>query len=115
MAGEVIVRFEKVSFDYGHNKPILEEVDFSVRKGMKITLMGQNGAGKSSLFNLITGTNKPEEGRIIIGPNISIAIGRQVIPRADLELTVRAFFEKCFNKKIYDIDPRIDDLLEVIN
>ena len=51
---EVVIRFEKVSFEYGHNKPILDTVDFSVRRGMKVTIMGQNGAGKSTLFSLIT-------------------------------------------------------------
>lgn len=50
----VVLRFDKVSFEYGHKKPILDEVSFSLRAGSKITLMGQNGAGKSSLFKLIT-------------------------------------------------------------
>ncbi len=52
--GDVVVRFDEVSFEYGHNKPILDEVDFSVRRGSKITIMGQNGAGKSTIFQLIT-------------------------------------------------------------
>ena len=113
--GEVIIRFEKVSFLYGHNKPILEEVDFSVRKGMKVTVMGQNGAGKSTIFSLITGELTPEDGNINIGQRATIALSRQVIPRDELDLTVRDFFLKCFSKKIYDIDPRIDDVLEVVN
>src|SRR3989344_2465349 len=113
--GEVIVRFENVSFEYGHNKPILDDVSFTVRRGAKLTLMGQNGAGKSSLFALITGANKPEDGDIHIGKGVSIAISKQVVPRDQLELTVREFFEKCFPKKIYDLDPKIDDVLEVVN
>lgn len=113
--GEVIIRFKKVSFEYGHNKPILEEVDFSIRKGMKVTIMGQNGAGKSTLFSLITGKNEPEDGRVIVSPNVTIALSRQVIPRDELDLTVREFFQKCFTEKVYDIDPRIDDVLEVVN
>ena len=52
---EVVLRFNKVSFEYGHNKPVLNETDFSVREGMKVTLMGQNGAGKSTIFQLTTG------------------------------------------------------------
>jgi ABC-type Mn2+/Zn2+ transport system ATPase subunit len=55
-SNEVVIRFEKVSFLYGHNKTILDEVDFSVRRGMKVTVMGQNGAGKSTIFNLINNT-----------------------------------------------------------
>lgn len=113
--GDVIVRFEDVSFEYGHNKPILEEVSFPIRRGAKLTLMGQNGAGKSSLFGLIMGTNHPTDGDIHIGRGVSIAISRQVIPRDQMDLTVREFFEKCFPKKVYDIDPRIDEVLEVVN
>ncbi|MEI6345798.1 MAG: ATP-binding cassette domain-containing protein [bacterium] len=112
---ETVVRFEEVSFEYGHNKPILDEVSFSLRKGTKTTIMGQNGAGKSTLFQLITGALPPEEGIIHIGRGTSIALSRQVIPRDELDLTVRAFFEKRFDTKIYDIDPRIDEVLEVVN
>ena len=113
--GEVIIRFDEVSFEHGHNKPILEEVSFSLRRGAKFTLMGQNGAGKSTIFQLITKGLKPESGDIHIGKGLSIAIARQVIPRDQLDLTVREFFEKCFPKKVYDIDPKIDTILEVVN
>lgn len=112
---DVIIRFDKVSFHYQQNKPLLEEVDFIVRRGTKITLMGQNGAGKSTIFKMITGELRPEEGDIHISPSVTIATAKQVIPPADMNLTVRAFFEKCFDKKIYDIDPRIDKALAVVN
>ncbi|MDQ5953226.1 MAG: ATP-binding cassette, subfamily er 3, partial [Patescibacteria group bacterium] len=113
--GEVVIRFEKVSFEYGPMKPIMESVDFSVRRGMKVTIMGQNGAGKSTLFSLITGAHKPEDGHIHLAQRTTIALSRQVIPRDELDLSVRDFFLKCFKDKVYDIDPRIDDVLEVVN
>jgi ATP-binding cassette subfamily F protein 3 len=112
---DTIFSFEDVSFEYGHNKPILEEVSCSVRRGSKITVMGQNGAGKSTIFKLITGALKPESGMVNIQNNVSIAVSRQVIPRNELDLTVRDFFKKCFKETIYDIDPRIDEVLEVVN
>mgnify|MGYP003430118971 FL=1 len=112
---ETILRFEDVSFEYNTNKPILEEVSFSLRSESKITIMGQNGAGKSTIFGLITGVLKPENGTINIVNGLSIAISRQVIPREDMSLTVREFFAKCFKEKIYGIDPRIDEVLEVVN
>lgn len=115
MAGEIVIRFEQVSFEYGHNHPILDQVDFSIRRGLKVTIMGQNGAGKSTLFSLITGALEPEEGKIHLAPRTTIALSRQVIPRDEMDLTVREFFEKCFTHKVYDIDPRIDDVLEVVN
>lgn len=113
--GESIIRFEDVSFEFGHAKPILTEVSFSIRRGAKLTIMGQNGAGKSTLFQLITGDLAPESGQIHRAANLRIAIARQVIPRTQLDLTVREFFEACFTQKVYDIDPRIDAVLEVVN
>jgi len=133
MAGQngngVIVRFEKASFNFGHNHPILEETDFTIRRGSKITIMGQNGAGKSTIFKLIENarteedeedaTFKLEEGEIHIQQGLTIATAKQVIPRPDLELSVTAFFEKALSnvttEKIYDIDRRIDKVLEVVN
>ena len=82
---------------------------------MKVALMGQNGAGKSTIFQLVVGDLKPESGKINTGNSITIATAKQVIPRDQMDLTVREFFEKCFDRKIYDIDPRIDEVLEVVN
>jgi ATP-binding cassette subfamily F protein 3 len=110
-----LVTFKDVSFEYGPKNPILIESNFSLRRGAKFTLMGQNGAGKSTIFDLIMGIHETDEGVINIIPKTSIAISRQVIPQDELDLTVRAFFEKCFKEKIYAIDPMIDKILEVVN
>lgn len=115
MANETIIKFDEVSFGYGHNHPILEEVDFSVRRGSKISLMGQNGAGKSTIFNLLTGVSKPDAGKIMVSERITVATAKQVIPRDQLDLTVRDFFQNCFKQKVYDIDPRIDEVFEAVN
>ena len=112
---ESIIRFEKVSFEYGHNKPVLQEVDFSLRRGSKTTIMGQNGAGKSTIFQLIIGALKPVTGAVHLVPRLTIAISRQVIPRDQLDLSVREFFQKCFAEIVYNIDPQIDEVLEVVN
>jgi ATPase subunit of ABC transporter with duplicated ATPase domains len=112
---EVVTRFETASFEYGHNHPILEEVDFSLRKGMKVTLMGQNGAGKSTIFKLITGELHLQSGKIQIPRGVTIAMASQVIAPALREKTIREFFEACFKDKTYDIDPKIDEVLEVVN
>lgn len=113
--GETIIKFDEVTYSHVKNKPILEEVSFTIRKGAKITLMGQNGAGKSTIFKIITGEHKIDEGDVHISKGLSIAIARQVIPRDQLNLTVRDFFQACFKDKVYDIDPRIDAVLEVVH
>ena len=110
-----IIAFKEVSFEYNATRPILKETDFVVRRGSKLTLMGQNGAGKSSIFALISGQLQADAGMINLEPRTSIAVSRQIIPRDELTLTVRAFFEQCFAEKVYNIDPKIDDVLEVVN
>ena len=112
---DVAVRFNNVSFEYGHNKPILEEASFSLRRGTKITLMGQNGAGKSTILNLITKALKPDEGSIHVDLRIKIAYAKQVIPQEQMQLTVKEFFERCFSEKMYNITPKIDSVLKVVN
>lgn len=112
---ETLLRFTDVSFKYGPNYPILDEVSFSMRKGMKVTVMGQNGAGKSTLFKLIAGDLSPEEGVVHITHGTSIAVARQVMPRTLLDASVRAFFEASFAEKVYDIDPKIDAVLAIVN
>jgi ATPase subunit of ABC transporter with duplicated ATPase domains len=112
---ERIISFDNVSFGYGHMKPILDEVSFSIRDGRKITLMGQNGAGKSTIFGLITGDLEPDSGKVNVAPGTTIALSRQVILREELTLTIREFFERSFSQKVYDIDPKIDAVLEVVN
>jgi ATPase subunit of ABC transporter with duplicated ATPase domains len=112
---EVILRFDDVSFGHGPSKPILDEASFSVRRGLKITLMGQNGAGKSTIFHLISNILEPDSGAIHLGPGFTVAMARQVIPRDQLHFTVRDFFQSCFKEKVYDIDPKIDEVLELVN
>ena len=110
-----LISFNNVTFEHNATKPILIGANLSIKRGTKFTLMGQNGAGKSTLFSLITGQLQPDYGVINIMSRTSIAISRQVIPRAELELTLREFFENCFSEKVYDIDPKIDEILKVVN
>lgn len=112
---ESVINFDEVSFEYNHNKPILEEVSFTLRRGMKMAVMGQNGAGKTTLFSLMTGEREPTDGEIHRSHGMKVAIASQVIPREKMELTVRDFFQSYFDKKVYDIDPKIDAVLEVVN
>src|SRR5258708_4389054 len=107
----VILSFTDTSFEFGHDKTVLDEVNFSVRTGSRITLMGQNGAGKSTLFKLITGEIKPQAGRInFTPPDATIAIAHQVMPGQSQELTVREYFATAFQKIKYDLDKLIKNI-----
>ena len=113
--GDVIVRFDAVSFAYDEAKPILEEASFSVRENAKITIMGQNGAGKSTIFKLITRELQPVEGAVHTGVGSTIAIATQVMERSNLEKTVEEFFATAFDKKMYALAKRISDVLNVVH
>lgn len=112
--GNVLVRFDEVSFKYDHNKPILDEANFSVRENSKITIMGQNGAGKSTIFKLITGELKPDSGSVHLGLGATIAVATQTMKRGNLEKTTETFFASAFDKKMYDLPKRVKKVLDAV-
>lgn len=113
--GNVVLRFENVSFGYDVDNPVLDEASFSMRENAKFTVMGQNGAGKSTLFKLITGALKPDRGEVQIKQGAKVAIATQVMPKEHMTRTVREFFATAFEEKMYDLDKRIADVLEIVN
>ncbi len=115
MADEVVLKFNEVTFEYLHKKPLLEEASFSVRKGAKITLMGQNGAGKSTLFALIRGEHKPKSGQISITKGLTIGTSLQVIAREDMDLTIEKYFAKAFEIVPPNLASRISKVMDAVN
>lgn len=109
-----LIVFKDVTFAHDAATPVLDEANFVVRRGAKLTLMGQNGAGKSTIFSLLTGALSPDEGVINLEPRTTIATARQIIPREEMTWTVREFFQSVFTETVYDIDPKIDTVLEVV-
>ena len=61
-----ILKLENVSLSFG-NRQILENINFEINKGEIFGMLGPNGVGKSTIFNLITGLISPEKGSIFIG------------------------------------------------
>ena len=60
-----IIEFNNVSLSYG-NRLILDNLDFKINEGQIFGMLGPNGVGKSTIFNLITGLIKPNSGKIKI-------------------------------------------------
>ena len=63
-----IISFENVSLSYG-NRLILDNINFKINEGEIFGMLGPNGVGKSTIFNLITGLIKPDSGKIKINNN----------------------------------------------
>ena len=60
-----IIEFENVSLSYG-NRLILDDINFKINEGQIFGMLGPNGVGKSTIFNLITGLIAPKSGKIKI-------------------------------------------------
>ena len=66
-----IIEFENISLSYG-NRQILENINFKINEGQIFGMLGPNGVGKSTIFNLITGLISPGSGTIkIAGENVN--------------------------------------------
>lgn len=59
--------FKNVSFCYRDNpKPILDGLNLSIKKGETIALVGESGAGKSTILNILIGYYMPSQGQVLI-------------------------------------------------
>ncbi|HZR21618.1 MAG TPA: ABC transporter ATP-binding protein [Verrucomicrobiae bacterium] len=60
------VQFERVTFGYHPQTPVLQEISFAARPGQVIGVFGMTGAGKTSLLSLIPRFYDPQQGRVLI-------------------------------------------------
>ncbi len=62
--GEKIIEVSHVSYRYGKERLALDDVSFEICRGEKISVIGKNGAGKSTAAKLICGIIRPQEGTV---------------------------------------------------
>lgn len=70
--GEIVVEAHGVSKSFG-KKMLLDNVDFSIPRGAIVGIIGPNGVGKTTLFKMITGKDKPDSGTFKVGDTVKIA------------------------------------------
>lgn len=58
--------FRDVSFEYDEKTHVLNHLDLKVEAGETIALVGESGAGKSTVLNIVIGFNKPTGGQVLI-------------------------------------------------
>ena len=64
--GDVLLELKDVSFSYTLAKPLLQDLNFKLKRGEMVSIVGKNGAGKSTLTKLICGLYQPTKGQLFL-------------------------------------------------
>ena len=93
-----VLEFEEVGKSFPHPNPlpkgagtqrfVLNNINFLIRHGERVGLIGANGAGKSVLLRLILGREKPSLGEIRIGPSVKVGYYAQEHETLDFNQTI---------------------------
>jgi len=82
-----VLEFVDVEKTFSH-RTVLEDINFLIRHGERVGLIGANGAGKSVLLRLILGREHPTSGEIKIGPSVKVGYYAQEHDTLDFNQTV---------------------------
>ena len=74
-----LIRLDAVSLAFGSRK-LLREADLSIESAERVCLVGRNGAGKTSVLRLVTGTQEPDDGEVRRQGDLCITELEQVLP-----------------------------------
>lgn len=70
--GDVVVEAKNVRKAYG-DKLLFDDLNFSIPKGAVVGIVGPNGVGKTTLFRMMTGQEKPDSGSFVVGQTVQMA------------------------------------------
>jgi ATP-binding cassette ChvD family protein len=85
--GEKVLSFKNVSKGYNGQK-LIEDCSFELPRNGIVGVIGPNGIGKTTLFKMITGQEKPDAGTVEVGPTVSIGYVDQHRDELDSKKTI---------------------------
>ncbi len=111
--GNQVIEIKNLKKSYG-DRTLIEGLNIDIPKNAIVGIIGANGVGKSTLFRMIMGEEKPDEGEIIVGDTVQlsyvdqshkdlldektvfevIGAGNEIITVGSKELNVRAYVSK---------------------
>ncbi|MBD3903135.1 ABC-F family ATP-binding cassette domain-containing protein [Chryseobacterium sp. Ch-15] len=106
--GKVIFEAEKLGKAYG-SKQIFDDVDFIVQRGDRISLLGQNGQGKTTLAKILAGDIKEFSGNWNLGHNVNIGYFAQ--NQEEVLTPNKTVQEEAEDAATEETRPRVRDLL----
>lgn len=121
-----MLQVQNISFAYS-DKPVLKNIDFTIKKGQNIAVIGESGCGKSTLLKLIYGLYDLDEGAIfwneneILGPKFNLVPGMPFIKYLSQDFDLMPYVTVAENVGKYlsniHLDQkkgRIQELLEIV-
>jgi ATP-binding cassette subfamily B protein len=85
------IRFESVSFGYEPHRPVLKDVNFTIKPGEKIGIVGRSGSGKTTLVNLISRFYDVDSGQVLLD-----GVDVRQLPKHDLRRHVGVVLQEPF-------------------
>ncbi len=87
-SGIMPLKVTDLKFGYRSDKLLYDNLKFSLNRGEKFLIVGENGIGKSTLLKLIVGLLKPLSGEIVLGHNVKIGYYAQEHEILDLDKSI---------------------------
>lgn len=92
--GSKIIELHNISKSFGE-KQLLKNFDYVFKKGERVGIIGKNGTGKSTFLNILTGSLKPDTGKVVLGETIKFGYytqnGIEVKPGQKVIEVIREF------------------------
>jgi len=100
------IRFENVSFGYDSGERVLKDINFRIKAGETVAVVGRTGAGKTSLINLLPRFYDPDSGRVLIN-NLDIRSLDPSAYRPKIALVMQDpfLFSGTIRDNIFQVDP----------
>ena len=71
-SGKDVLTVHNLSKSFDHKK-LFEDINFEIKRGERVAIIGDNGTGKTTLLKIINGLLEPDSGEVIYGSNVSVA------------------------------------------
>jgi ATP-binding cassette subfamily F protein 3 len=85
-SGDIVIEARKLAKAF--DKPLFQNLDFSVLRGQCVGVLGPNGAGKTTLLKTLIGREQPDSGQVKLGHRVQIGYHDQGLQSLDYDTTV---------------------------